>query len=80
MQRVTVALICSLLFFCFGPISAERTSKCRHDKVDQVRERSRGTRKYCDPSFSNQTAGEITQVRQLFGRSSQVNHVLAKSL
>lgn len=79
MQREAVALICSLLlFFCFGLISAERTCKWRYDKVAQVSQRTRSTGKYCDPSFHNQTAGEITQVRQLFGGSSQVNHMFAK--
>lgn len=72
------ALICSLLFFsCFGPISAERTSKCRYDKVGQVNQRTAGTTKYCDPSFLNQTAGAITQVKKLSGGSSQVIHIFA---
>lgn len=49
MQRTPVALICSLLLlFCFGPISAERTNKCRYDKVAQV-------------SQSTRPAGETTQ-------------------
>lgn len=76
MQRMAAALICSLLlFFCFSSIPAQSANKFRYDIVDQVSQRTRGTRKYCDPSFQNQTAGEITQVRQLIGGSSQANRI-----
>lgn len=70
MQR-TIPLLCSLVWLfllCFGPVcpSTVKHSKCRHDKHTQSHQRTHSTKKLCDPSFNNQTAGAITQVRQLF--------------
>lgn len=68
----TVLWLCSLLWMlllCFSPLcsSAEKLTKCRWDKQTQVNERTQGTRKYCHPSFGIPAAGDIRQVRQLFG-------------
>lgn len=68
----TILWLCSLLWMlllCFSPLcsSAEKLTKCRRDKQTQVNERTQATRKYCHPSFSIPAAGDIRQVRQLFG-------------
>lgn len=66
MQLNISLLLCSvvcLLSLCFAPVCPSKHSKCRHAQIHQ---KTHGTKKYCDPAYSNQTAGAITQVRQLF--------------
>ncbi|XP_037626152.1 laminin subunit alpha-3-like [Sebastes umbrosus] len=62
-----ISLLCSvvwLFLLCFAPVSSstEKRSTCRHDRHSQIHLRTHSTKKFCDPSFSNQTAaGAITQ-------------------
>lgn len=79
-RRTAATLICSvLLLFGFGPVSAERASRCKYDGVSRVSPRTQGKVKYCDPSFDDQAAGESTQVRQRFGGPSRAHHVIVKT-
>ncbi|XP_044054261.1 laminin subunit alpha-3 isoform X2 [Siniperca chuatsi] len=63
-----ISLLCCvvwLILLCFAPVcpSAEKHSKCkhRHDRYTQIHQKTHSTKRLCDPSFSNQTAGAITQ-------------------
>lgn len=80
-RRTAATLICSvLLLLGFGPVSAERTSRCKYDGVSRVSQRTQGKVKYCaPPSFDDQAAGESTQVRQRFGGPSRAHHVIVKT-
>ncbi|XP_070688258.1 laminin subunit alpha-3 [Pempheris klunzingeri] len=65
MQR-NMHLLCSavwLLLLCFAPVcsSFDQHSKCRHDRHPLIQQKTHGSKKFCDPSFSNQTAGAIIQ-------------------
>ncbi|XP_078024626.1 laminin subunit alpha-3 [Epinephelus lanceolatus] len=58
------SLLCSaawLFLLCLAPVSTEKHSKCTYDRHSQIHQRTHSTKKFCDPSFSNQTAGAITQ-------------------
>ncbi|XP_031167386.2 laminin subunit alpha-3-like [Sander lucioperca] len=61
-----IPLICSivlLFLLCFAPFcnSTEKSSEFRHDGHSQIHEKTHSTKKFCDPSFNNQTVGAITQ-------------------
>lgn len=61
-----------LFLLCFAPScpSAQKYPKCWHDRRTQIRQKQHSRKTFCDPSFSNQTAGAVTQVMQLlFGLS-----------
>lgn len=72
-MQQNMSLLCSavwlfLVYFARVCPSAHKHSTCGHDRHNQIHhhQRTLGARKFCDPSFSNHTAGAITQVRQLF--------------
>ncbi|XP_051232166.1 laminin subunit alpha-3 isoform X2 [Dicentrarchus labrax] len=65
MQR-NIYLLCTvvwLFLLCFAAVypCTEKHSNGRHDRHSQIHKETQGTKKFCDPSFSNQTAGAITQ-------------------
>lgn len=67
LSEYLIMQLCSvvwLIFLCFTPVcpSAEKHLKCRHDRHTQIHQKTHSTKKFCDPSFSNQTEGAITQV------------------
>lgn len=68
-MHLNIYLLCSavwLFSLCFAPVynSTEKRSKCRHDSHSRIHQKT--NKKFCDPSFSNQTAGAITQVMPRF--------------
>ncbi|XP_042077269.1 laminin subunit alpha-3-like [Haplochromis burtoni] len=52
-----------LFLLCFAPScpSAQKYPKCWHDRRTQIRQKQHSRKTFCDPSFSNQTAGAVTQ-------------------
>uniref|UniRef100_A0A669DFX1 Uncharacterized protein n=1 Tax=Oreochromis niloticus TaxID=8128 RepID=A0A669DFX1_ORENI len=48
-----------LFLLCFAPScpSAQKYPKCWHDRRTQIRQKQHSRKTFCDPSFSNQTAG-----------------------
>lgn len=66
MQLVAPLLCISLWLLCLHPdsLSAQQSSKFRYG---QHRKETPGRRRFCDPSFRNQTVGVIDQVNQTCG-------------
>lgn len=71
-MQQNMSLLCSavwlfLVYFARVCPSADKHLKCGHDRHNQFHhtQKTYGARKFCDPSFSNHTAGAVTQVRQL---------------
>ncbi|XP_035763469.1 laminin subunit alpha-3 [Neolamprologus brichardi] len=48
--------------------SAQKYPKCWHDRRTQIRQKQHSRKTFCDPSFSNQTAGAVTQCSSGFYR------------
>ncbi|XP_036969506.1 laminin subunit alpha-3 isoform X3 [Acanthopagrus latus] len=67
-MQQNMSLLCSavwlfLVYFARVCPSADKHSKCGHDRHNQFHhtQKTYGARKFCDPSFSNHTAGAVTQ-------------------
>ncbi|XP_059197249.1 laminin subunit alpha-3-like [Centropristis striata] len=62
-MQLGAGLLCAawLFLLCFVCNSAEKLSKFRHDRLRSIHPNTHSTKRFCDPSFSNQTAGAVTQ-------------------
>ncbi|XP_047442348.1 laminin subunit alpha-3 [Mugil cephalus] len=56
-----VAAWLGLLYFAQICPSTQKHPKCGHDRRSPIQQKRHSMKKFCDPSFSNQTAGAITQ-------------------
>lgn len=67
MQRLAPLLCISLWLLCLHPgsLSEQQSLKFRYEQHRKSPREAHGGRRFCDPSFSNQTAGVTGQVNQL---------------
>ncbi|XP_032429201.1 laminin subunit alpha-3-like [Xiphophorus hellerii] len=69
-QKAPLLWLAVWLFFSFAPIclSAQSNSKGWHDRDTQRLGNKSGTKKFCDPSVSDQTAGAVPECTPGFYR------------